>query len=157
MELTYRGLCYDSPLLVKFSKQCLRASIGWLFSIVQAQRRPSGQQRAYIQTEKTQEHINRATNQYTLPLIGKGQQERGRGNLKVWSLVCHRRGGKRRNQSVLIFPCDGSWVVCLGSCWPVPVVCVSQTQCMCVWITCPRSQQNKWTEGQSIWSWSHQL
>lgn len=156
-ELTYRGLCYGSSLLVKLVQQCLRVSVGWLSSIVQAQRRPSEQQRAYaLNREDTRAHQKSNQPSYP-PADWEGATREREGKLKTWSLVWNKRGGKGRNPSVLIFPCDGLWVVCLDSCWPIPVVSVSQTHCMCIWITSPWSQQNKLTEGLSIWSWSHQL
>lgn len=121
VELTYRVLCYGSSLLVKFSPAVLGVSLGWLCSIVQAQRRLCGQWRACALNRD----INRATKHHTFLLIGNGQQERGRAKLKAWSLVWSKRDGRRRHPPVLIIPCEVLFVVCLGSCWPVPIVCVS--------------------------------
>ena len=156
-ELTYRGLCYDSSLLVKFSMAVPKGECRMALLYCTGTKEAIWAAESLCFKQGRQEHINRATNRHTLPLMGKEQQERGRGKLKAWSLVWNKRGGKRRNPSMLIFPWDGLWVVCLGSCWPIPVVCVSQTHCMCIQITSPWSQQNKLTGGLSIWSWSHQL
>lgn len=111
VELTYRVLCYGSSLLVKFSPAVLGVSLGWLCSIVQAQRRLSVQWRACALNRD----IKRATKHHTFLLIGNGQQERGRGKLKAWSLVWSKRGGKRRHPPGLIIPCECLFVVCLGS------------------------------------------
>lgn len=153
VELTYRALCYGSSLLVKFSPAVLGLSLGWLCSIVQAQRRLAGQWRACALNRD----LKRATNHHTFLLIGNGQQERGRGKLKTWSLLRSKGDGKRRQPPVLIFPYEGSFVVCLRSCWLIPVVCVSQAHCMCIQITSAWSQQKKLTEGLSISSCSQQL
>lgn len=149
VELTYRVLCYGSFLLVKFSP----AVLGWLCSIVQAQRTLSGQWRACALNRD----INRATKHHTFLLIGNGQQEKGRAKLKAWSLVWSKRDGKRRHPPGLIIPCEVLFVVCLGSCWPVPIACVSQTHCMCIQVTSAWFQQKKLTESLSIWSCSQQL
>lgn len=157
-ELTYRGLCYGSSLLVKLVQQCLRVSVGWLSSIVQAQRRPSEQQRAYaLNREDTRAHQKSNQPSYP-PADWEGATREREGKLKTWSLVWNKTWSlvwqKKKSISVDIpvwwLMSSLSWQLLANSC----CLCIPD---MCIRITSPWSQQNKLTEGLSIWSWSHQL
>lgn len=70
-----RGALLWLILISQVSPAVLGVSQGWLCSIVQAQRRLSGQWRDCALNRD----INRATKHNTFLLIGNGQQERGKG------------------------------------------------------------------------------
>lgn len=148
LELTYRVLCCGSSLLVQFSPAVLGVSPGWLCSIVQAQRRLSGQWRACALNRD----INRAS---YIPAGWEWATGERESKIKAWSLVWSKRDGKRWHPPGLIIPCEVLFVVCLGRCWPVPIACVSQTHCLCIQVTSAWSQ--KLTGSPSIWSCSQQL